>query len=93
MLFGVRNRSWGKVMFSQVSVSHSIHGGRGRYLWSLIPSGGISGARYILYMGDGYVWRGGYVQGGRYSLPWTWDTTGYGRQAGGTHPAGMFSCY
>ena len=24
---------------------------------------------------------------------WTWDSTGYGRQAGGTHPTGMLSCY
>ena len=23
----------------------------------------------------------------------TWDTTGYGQQAGGTHPAGMHSCF
>ena len=23
----------------------------------------------------------------------TWDTTGYGRQAGGKHPAGMLSFY
>ena len=23
---------------------------------------------------------------------WTWDTTGYGSQAGGTHPTRMFSC-
>ena len=27
--------------------------------------------------------------------PWppdTWDTTGYGQRAGGTHPTGMHSC-
>ena len=23
----------------------------------------------------------------------TWDTTGYGQQAGGTHPTGMYSCF
>ena len=22
----------------------------------------------------------------------TWDTTGYGQQAGGTHPTGIYSC-
>ena len=22
----------------------------------------------------------------------TWDTTGYGQQAGGTHPTGMYTC-
>ena len=26
-------------------------------------------------------------------LPDTWDTTGYGQQAGGTHPSGMYSCF
>ena len=51
--------------------------------------------------------RGGYVKGvgmsrgwvcpwGEYvwvSISWTWHTTGYGRQAGGTHPTGMLSCW
>ena len=23
----------------------------------------------------------------------TWDTVGYGQQAGGTRPTGMYSCY
>ena len=33
--------------------------------------------------------------GGSVSPHWihgTWDTTGYGRQAGGPHPTGMLSC-
>ena len=48
--------------------------------------------------------RGGYVQGvGDYDSEaltppppprhGTWDTTGYGRQAVGTHPTGMLSCF
>ena len=49
-----------------------------------------------------FPWVAGYVQRGTHSLPWrggysptpiqgTWDTTGYSRQAGGTHPSGMLS--
>ena len=36
----------------------------------------------------------GMSRGGRYSPgpPPIWDTTGYGRQAGGTHPTAMLSC-
>ena len=42
--------------------------------------------------------RGGYVQGGCiwWVCPpghWTWDTMGYGWQAGSMHPTGMLSCY
>ena len=37
-----------------------------------------------------YVQRGGYVQGvGPHPRHATWDTMGYSRQAGSTHPTGM----
>ena len=52
LIVTTRKWSWGKVMFSQASVSHSVHR-RGGYLWYQVPSGG--------YVGDGYVWRGGEV--------------------------------
>ena len=36
---------------------------------------------------------GGLLRGGVGQTPRdTWDTTGYGQQAGRTHPAGMLSC-
>ena len=41
---------------------------------------GISGTRSL---------RG---RGGYSPLQDTWDITGYGQQAGGTHPTGMLSC-
>ena len=37
--------------------------------------------------------RGGLDRGGWADPPrHTWDITGYGQQAGGTHPTGMLSC-
>ena len=39
-----RQRSWGKIMFSQVSFSHSVHGG----------GVGISGP--MSFLGSGYLW-------------------------------------
>ena len=42
------------------------------------------------FQADGYVqWGGAYVQKVGNG---TWDTTRYGRQAGGMHPTGMLSC-
>ena len=100
--------SYGKIIFSQVSVN--LFTGRG---WvSLIPflfsgAGGISGTRSLLEVGMSRgryspptVWvclAGGYVQEGWVltSLPQirgTWDTTGYGRQVDCTDPTGMLSC-
>ena len=38
----------------------------------------------------------GLPKGGLGKLPTpknTWDTTGYGQQAGGMHPTGMHSCF
>ena len=72
----------------------------GGYVWGWVcPGVGMSG-------GIG-AQEGGYVQGvgtplemgpQRWVCPGvnhpsqTWDTMGYGRQAGGTHPTGMLSC-
>ena len=50
--------------------------GGGGYLWYQVPSGG------------GYV--EGWVLNPR--IHGTWNTTGYSRQAGGTHPTEMLSC-
>ena len=36
-----------------------------------------------------WIW---HLEAGYSPPPSTWDTTGYGRQAGGTHPTGMHSC-
>ena len=78
-------------MFSQVP---RPYGRGGECRWYQVPSG------------EQYVWgwvclgvcRGGGAgmsrRGGTSPLPrihGTWDTTGYGRQAGGTHPSGMLS--
>ena len=38
VIFTAFNITCGKVMFSQLSVSYSVH--RGRYLWSRSPLGG-----------------------------------------------------
>ena len=67
-------------------VCQSVHGEGGIYGHVL------SGTRSLLG-GGGYV-RGLWdLRGGGYSPPRTSDTMGYGRQAGGTHPTGMLSCY
>ena len=48
-----RNSSCGKVMFSQASISHSVHRGIG-YHWSYVPSG-------VWWQGmGGRVWGVGY---------------------------------
>ena len=57
-------------MFSQASVSHSVHG---ENLWYEVLSEGISGTRY-LGMGIG---RGcGFVRGWLLTPPKTWDLSG-----------------
>ena len=100
-LKGLLVSSCGKVIFSQVSVSHSVH-----------RRGGVSGP--ISFLGDGWVSlvpvpfsEGGYVQGvGTHPQDIGPGVVGthhpllilsgshhtYGRHAGGTHPTGMFSC-
>ena len=55
-------------------------------VWIVNPEG-ISASRGSLHPG-GSASRGGWTD----SPQNTWDTTGYGQQAGGTHPAGMLSC-
>ena len=108
LLFTTRQRSCGKVVFSQVSVCPGGVGISGpmsfRWGW-----GGISGTRSLLG-GEGYV------QWGGNTLPHTWDLgggmsrgwvpTSMGHQVGvcpwgpwtfdttgyGTHPTGMLSC-
>ena len=60
--------SCGKVMFSQVSVSHSVHRRGCGYLRSHVLSGGLG------------MSGGGYVQGSGYHAPSPKKgTTGYGR--------------
>ena len=76
------------------------------YLWYQVPSKGgyIQGVRGWVCPDGGYAQRGGYVQGypPTYPLdkgPRGWIPTpppghmGYSRQAGGTHPIGMLSCF
>ena len=67
-------------------VCHYVYGGVG-----------ISGTRSVLGGGGyvkGSVFGGSVFQSDGYSPPppihGTWDTVGYGRQAGGPHPTGMF---
>ena len=67
-------------MFSQVSVSHCIHGLGGWVSLVLCPFSGISLARSLL--GSGNMGPRDYPPGQWYSL-----------QAVGTHPTGMISCY
>ena len=63
-----------------------------RYLWCRVQSGGVGMSR-----GDGYVQGvGGYVQGLGTHLLLLTPNGGhhtYSRQAGGTHPTGMLSCF
>ena len=74
----VRNSSCGKVMFSQVCVKHSVHGGRvsasglGR-----VPASGSSGAVH---------------PPGRHPHPRA-DTPETATAADGTYPTGMHSCF
>ena len=86
-IFTAGKRSCGKVMFSQVSVCPQIS----RYLLYQVHSRGW------ICQGDGiltpseWVSPGGWLCPGGHSIPpppnqGTWDTTGYSRQAGGTHP-------
>ena len=90
-------------MFSQVSVSHSVHGGGdSEYLvpgpfWGMSMAQGVGmsrrGVGYVqegvgMSKGDVYVWVG-------YSCNLLTPSDShymYGRQAGGTHPTGMLSC-
>ena len=59
-------------------------------------TGGISGL--VSFLGGGYLWYQvpssvGIGRGVlRTPTPDTWDTMGYGQQAGSTHPTGMPSC-
>ena len=86
-----RQRNWGKVMFSRVSVSHSVHSGVGISDPVSFQGVGISGTRSP--SGKGMCLGMVHVQGvcpvGGHE---TWNTIGYGWQAASTHPTGMFSC-
>ena len=67
-LITVRKSSCGKVMFSQLSVSHSVHSGdvhawsqvpsRGGYAWSQVPSKGY--AKSHVFLGS-WVYQGVYL--------------------------------
>ena len=74
-------RSWGKVIFSQVSVILSTGGG-GRGMWhpSMPCSRGVSDP-------GGVAWSGGSAPGG-----YLVETPRTATAAGGTHPTGMYSC-
>ena len=74
-------------MFSEVSVSHSVHGrGVVGYLWSHVHSGGRVSLVPSPFQGIGY--RVGGRVSGMYTLPPQKNRT----KAGGTDPTGMFSC-
>ena len=76
-IFATRQRSWGKVMFSLMSVSLSVHN-EGGFLWYQVPSGGV------------YV-RGGYPppRHGTHPSSHHWLLVVANTRAGGTHPTGM----
>ena len=94
------NEVWSKVMFVNLSVSHSVHGGGGRCL----PLGPGMG-RECLPLGPGVVHSPGHPRGhiapGHTHLldthPTYPHTPGHppvemAIEAGGTHPTGMLSC-
>ena len=72
-IFTARISSCGKVMNSQLSVSHSLHKGRWVCLGGAYPRGGDEDSRGV---GDEYVQERGYT-----SPTWAWDLPG----GGGTH--------
>ena len=81
----------GKIIFSQVCVIPSVHGGRGS------ASSGVGGLHPV---GLGVCIRGSphpgevCIEGGGGLHPGVVGQTppGYGQRAGGTHPTGMHSC-
>ena len=84
-IFTARNSSYGKAMFSEACVSHSVHRGGGGvgggvgYLWSMsFPVVGI-----------GYPVGRVYPVGGGIPLDTLLPET---TKAGGRHPTGMLSC-
>ena len=63
--------------------------------WDLLPGGMPTGGFCILGVGrfpPGLPTEGFAYTGGRPPPRDTWNTTGYGQQAGSTHPTGMHSC-
>ena len=86
LLFTVHNDSCGKVMFSQACVKNSVHRRVGvcpKKCWDTPP-------------GRQPSWQTPpQVDTPQADIPWADippNTTGYGQQAGGTHPTGMHSC-
>ena len=76
------NEVWGKVIFSQVFVCPRERGGVTSQNQKLHDQGGSASSRGVCIRGGGWI-----------DPPLdTWDTTGYGQQAGGTHPTEMHSC-
>ena len=80
------NKVWGKVMF---------------YSCYFCPRGyAFRGMGFCLWRNGVCIWGGdgwAYAPGSACKRFWadplhTWDTTGYGQQAGGTHPPGMHTC-
>ena len=88
ILITASQRSWGKEMFSQVSVN-LLQGGW--YLWNQVPSEG----GYVQGGGHSPPWTWDLRKGG-YSPtalpPRTWDTTEYSQRAGCSHATEMHSC-
>ena len=76
--FFIHRISQEEVFFLEIKILMLMHpGGSESWGWGLHPGGGVC------------------IQGGWTALPhprYTWNTTGYGKQAGGTHPTGMHSC-
>ena len=75
-MFTALNITCGKLMFSQTSVSHSVHGG------VALVQGPVCGGGYV--QGGTHPLIPPLIPSGSYHK--------YFHQAGGTHPTGMLSC-
>ena len=90
---------WSHVLSGGISGTRSLLGGGGgvgmpKGVVTPSPIHGTSGRGWVCPGGAGthpHGTSGGDMSRG-YPPHWTWDTTGYGQPAGGTHPTGMLSC-
>ena len=94
LIFTARQRSWGKIMFSQACLST----GRGGYPWCQVLSKGWACLVPSPFRGRGVMWRGGYVQG-EWALTPThgaWQGGGYSTRvliSSGRHRSGRYASY
>ena len=90
-------RSWGKVIFSEVCVKNSVHGG---CVWQGdVWQGGMcgrghawQGACMVGVCGRGHAWQGACMTGGMHGRA-ACMPGGVRHGTGGTHPTGTYSCY